>query len=144
MGNGNVIQTPVVSEDCQSRVLHLFFRDMRKLFSRAFQWLPCNVSFPDGEDARVDSYMNNLHPFDHKDFYCVIKKNSPNSFHVRMLSIRVFSPLARHMIIFASVGTTSLTRYLTVQTISYLKVTKAIERILRSSRWTEGLRSSRT
>ncbi|KAF3047778.1 hypothetical protein E8E12_011658 [Didymella heteroderae] len=44
------------------------------LWSHRFQWLPCNVSFPDGENARIDSYINNLHPQDHKDLYRVIEK----------------------------------------------------------------------
>lgn len=44
------------------------------LWSYRFQWLPCNVSFPDGENAQIDSYINNLHPQDHKDLYHVIEK----------------------------------------------------------------------
>ncbi|KAH7391984.1 hypothetical protein BKA66DRAFT_525811 [Pyrenochaeta sp. MPI-SDFR-AT-0127] len=44
------------------------------LWSSRFQWLPCNVSFPDGENARIDSYINNLHPVDHKNLYHVIEK----------------------------------------------------------------------
>ena len=48
--------------------------EMLELWSRRFQWLPCNVSFPDGENAQIDSYINNLHPQDHKDLYHVIEK----------------------------------------------------------------------
>ncbi|KAF2746707.1 hypothetical protein M011DRAFT_494866 [Sporormia fimetaria CBS 119925] len=44
------------------------------LFSTRFQWLPCNVSFPDGQDARIDSYINNLHPEDHKALYSVLEE----------------------------------------------------------------------
>ncbi|KAF9692477.1 hypothetical protein EKO04_009621 [Ascochyta lentis] len=46
----------------------------RDLWSNRFQWLPCNVSFPDGENARIDSYINNLHPKDHRDLYRSIEK----------------------------------------------------------------------
>jgi hypothetical protein len=46
----------------------------KSLWSTRFQWLPCNVSFPDGENARLDSYINNLHPTDHKDLYKVIEE----------------------------------------------------------------------
>lgn len=44
------------------------------LWSPRFQWLPCNVSFPDGKNARIDSYINNLHPVDNKTLYGVIEK----------------------------------------------------------------------
>ncbi|KAF1929857.1 uncharacterized protein M421DRAFT_60135 [Didymella exigua CBS 183.55] len=44
------------------------------LWSHRFQWLPCNISFPDGQNARIDSYINNLHPQDHKDLYRVIER----------------------------------------------------------------------
>ena len=46
----------------------------QEVWSHRFQWLPCNVSFPDGENAQIDSYINNLHPVDHKDLYRVIEK----------------------------------------------------------------------
>ncbi|CAO2649124.1 Nn.00g100730.m01.CDS01 [Neocucurbitaria sp. VM-36] len=45
-----------------------------ELWSSRFQWLPCNVTFPDGENAKINSYINNLHPADHKDLYNVIEK----------------------------------------------------------------------
>ncbi|CBX90456.1 hypothetical protein LEMA_P065820.1 [Plenodomus lingam JN3] len=44
------------------------------LWSSRFQWLPCDVSFPDGKNARIDSYINNLHPVDHKGLYTTIEK----------------------------------------------------------------------
>ena len=45
-----------------------------KFWSRRFQWLPCNVSFPDHEHAKIDSYINNLHPRDHQDLYFVLER----------------------------------------------------------------------
>ncbi|KAF2854793.1 hypothetical protein T440DRAFT_551848 [Plenodomus tracheiphilus IPT5] len=44
------------------------------LWSNRFQWLPCDVSFPDGENARIDSYINNLHPSDHQGLYRILEK----------------------------------------------------------------------
>ncbi|KAJ4300973.1 hypothetical protein N0V90_003062 [Kalmusia sp. IMI 367209] len=44
------------------------------IWSPNFQWLPCNVAFPDREHAEIISYINNLHPYDHKDLYLVLEK----------------------------------------------------------------------
>lgn len=46
----------------------------KDLWSTRFQWLPCDVSFPDGENARIDSYINNLHPTDHEGLYHTIEE----------------------------------------------------------------------
>ncbi|KAH0431799.1 hypothetical protein CcaCcLH18_06802 [Colletotrichum camelliae] len=43
------------------------------LFSGKSQWLPCNVEFPDGINAKIMSYVNNLHPKDHGNFYPVLE-----------------------------------------------------------------------
>ncbi|KAF0315754.1 hypothetical protein GQ607_017039 [Colletotrichum asianum] len=43
------------------------------LFSGKSQWLPCNVEFPDGINAKITSYVNNLHPKDHRNFYPVLE-----------------------------------------------------------------------
>ncbi|KAH7066433.1 hypothetical protein BKA63DRAFT_161543 [Paraphoma chrysanthemicola] len=44
------------------------------LWSTRFQWLPCNVKVTNGRDAKIQSYINNLHPVDHKPLYGVIEK----------------------------------------------------------------------
>lgn len=44
------------------------------LWSNKFQWLPCNVSFPDDINAQIDSYVNNLHPLNHKALYPVLEE----------------------------------------------------------------------
>lgn len=44
-----------------------------KFWSRAFQWLPCDVKFA-GDDAKITSYINNLHPTLHPELYSVIEK----------------------------------------------------------------------
>jgi hypothetical protein len=46
----------------------------REFWSSRFQWLPCNISFPDGDNASIDSYINNLHPIEHQELYSVLEK----------------------------------------------------------------------
>ncbi|CAG9949822.1 unnamed protein product [Clonostachys rosea f. rosea IK726] len=41
--------------------------------STKFQWLPCDVVL-DGQSAKIDSYINNLHPVNHANLYPVIEK----------------------------------------------------------------------
>ncbi|KAJ5203771.1 uncharacterized protein N7498_004650 [Penicillium cinerascens] len=43
--------------------------------SRRFQWLPCDVRFSESEPGcRITSYMNNVHPVDHRALYGIIEK----------------------------------------------------------------------
>jgi hypothetical protein len=42
--------------------------------STKFQWLPCNVSIGHDGAPKIQSYINNLHPEDHKDLYPVIER----------------------------------------------------------------------
>ncbi|KAF8061697.1 hypothetical protein FPV67DRAFT_292644 [Lyophyllum atratum] len=43
-------------------------------FSRQFQWLPCDVDLPGGEDkVKIKSYINNLHPTHHEDLYRAVE-----------------------------------------------------------------------
>ena len=44
-----------------------------KFWSKTFQWLPCNVIFV-GNDIKITSYINNLHPNLHAGLYSVIEK----------------------------------------------------------------------
>lgn len=41
--------------------------------SPKFQWLPCDVVL-DGQSAKIDSYINNLHPVDHASLYPIIER----------------------------------------------------------------------
>ncbi|KAL7921214.1 hypothetical protein ACQKWADRAFT_295867 [Trichoderma austrokoningii] len=41
--------------------------------SHQFQWLPCDVVL-DGQSAKIDSYINNLHPADHAELYPIIER----------------------------------------------------------------------
>ena len=42
-------------------------------WSESFQWLPCDVKFV-GNDVKITSYINNLHPTLHPELYSVIEK----------------------------------------------------------------------
>ncbi|KAJ5902035.1 hypothetical protein N7495_002563 [Penicillium taxi] len=47
-------------------------------YSTNFQWLPCNVALKSGSDStpecQISSYINNLHPIQHRVLYGVIEK----------------------------------------------------------------------
>jgi hypothetical protein len=72
IGKGVVVPSPV--DQAEKSDGGSEYPGFRSLWSHRFQWLPCNVSFPDGENAEIDSYINNLHPQDHKDLYHIIEK----------------------------------------------------------------------
>jgi hypothetical protein len=45
------------------------------IWSSNFQWLPCEVKFQgDGNDVKITSYINNLHPLYYPSLYPVIEK----------------------------------------------------------------------
>ncbi|KAB8235263.1 DUF4246 domain-containing protein [Aspergillus alliaceus] len=49
--------------------------DTLRPFSRRFQWLPCDVKFSDQDSGcRIDSYINNVHPSQHRDLYHAVEK----------------------------------------------------------------------
>lgn len=48
--------------------------DDPELWSSRFQWLPCDVEFPDGNTAKIISYINNLHPIRRSGLYTIIEK----------------------------------------------------------------------
>lgn len=39
-----------------------------------FQWLPANVKFADDGTAKIDSYINNLHPQKHTELYSTLER----------------------------------------------------------------------
>ncbi|KAJ4333478.1 hypothetical protein N0V87_007588 [Didymella glomerata] len=73
IGKGIVVPVPVDHPDDETNQGRRH-PALTSLWSHRFQWLPCNVSFPDGENAHIDSYINNLHPQDHQDLYHVLEK----------------------------------------------------------------------
>ncbi|QYT02634.1 hypothetical protein H0G86_009627 [Trichoderma simmonsii] len=44
------------------------------VFDNSFQWLPCDVVVDDTGTAKINSYINNLHPIEHADMYTTIEK----------------------------------------------------------------------
>lgn len=76
-GQGDVLQVPPATQavcpdygiGCQKGDAGL------EPYSRRFQWLPCDVeAVGDGDECRIASYINNLHPQEHRDVYKVIEK----------------------------------------------------------------------
>lgn len=53
--------------------------DLEDMWSRKFQWLPCEVEFTEstGTDVQITSYINNLHPERHAAVYAAIEKIIP-------------------------------------------------------------------
>lgn len=45
-----------------------------RIWSRRFQWLPCEVSLDGKGGAEITSYVNNLHPRRHANLYTVLNK----------------------------------------------------------------------
>ncbi|KAF2711822.1 hypothetical protein K504DRAFT_465561 [Pleomassaria siparia CBS 279.74] len=40
----------------------------------SYQWLPSNIKFDENGRAKIDSYINNLHPYQRKDLYRVLEQ----------------------------------------------------------------------
>ena len=76
IGKGEIASTPddvEVSVIDRSNYNTGTWRNTRpKSWSKAFQWLPCDVKFA-GDDVRITSYINNLHPTLHPNLYSVIE-----------------------------------------------------------------------
>ncbi|KAF8630929.1 hypothetical protein AX17_005286 [Amanita inopinata Kibby_2008] len=66
-GDGVVIPVPDNTEVLGRRY------DIQKSFSKNFQWLPCDVDIS-GEEVKITSYINNLHPHKHKEIYSIVEK----------------------------------------------------------------------
>ncbi|KAH6684976.1 hypothetical protein F5X68DRAFT_21397 [Plectosphaerella plurivora] len=48
-------------------------QDKSSLWSNRFQWLPCDVEIANGS-PKIVSYINNLHPVQHRNLYGIIEK----------------------------------------------------------------------
>ncbi|PYI25848.1 hypothetical protein BP00DRAFT_430851 [Aspergillus indologenus CBS 114.80] len=75
LGHGDVLPVPTdEGSQGQGRDPHWRWRSLDyKIYSQKFQWLPCNVEFSEGDDCRIVSYINNLHPQRHQNLYAVIE-----------------------------------------------------------------------
>ncbi|CAK9780328.1 unnamed protein product [Cutaneotrichosporon oleaginosum] len=70
IGSGEVVPVPTAAS------LGLGKPSRRRMWSKRFQWLPCEISFgPDGKgQAQVTSYINNAHPAEHAALYPVVAR----------------------------------------------------------------------
>jgi hypothetical protein len=74
IGEGEIIPVPYIDDEDLKRNSRHRNRGGIDLWSTRFQWLPCDVTFPDGENAKIVSYFNNLHPEKHQDLYEVLEE----------------------------------------------------------------------
>ncbi len=77
-GKGQVAPTqPGPEPPAPNLFLGQFNRFKEQYLSRRFQWLPAEVEFTGEEgttDVRITSYINNLHPYEHKELYGTVEK----------------------------------------------------------------------
>ncbi|KAF9040864.1 hypothetical protein BJ165DRAFT_1613435 [Panaeolus papilionaceus] len=71
-GKGSVIPVPA-HEEIRANTYYGHWSLSRSVYSTKFQWLPCEVDIS-GNNAKVTSYINNLHPVTHKPLYGLIEK----------------------------------------------------------------------
>ncbi|KAF9481713.1 hypothetical protein BDN70DRAFT_919662, partial [Pholiota conissans] len=67
-GQGQTSEVPTEEESIQKSQ---YFTDTP--YSRKFQWLPCEVDIS-GDEARITSYINNLHPHREQRLYGLLEK----------------------------------------------------------------------
>ena len=73
IGKGEVTTEPDDSQVKVGSTYDVWGSSDPKFWSKAFQWLPCDVIFA-GDDVKITSYINNLHPALHPELYSVIEK----------------------------------------------------------------------
>ena len=76
IGKGEIASLPddtEISVDRSGAILDTWGGTDPKFWSKSFQWLPCDVKFA-GENVKITSYINNLHPALHPKLYSVIEK----------------------------------------------------------------------
>ena len=76
IGKGEIVTIPGdkdVNVDYSRHIFRSWGGADPKLWSKAFQWLPCDVKLAGG-DVKVTSYINNLHPTLHTKLYSVIER----------------------------------------------------------------------
>ena len=76
IGKGEIATTPDDTEVKVDRIYDMYITwgdTDPKFWSKAFQWLPCDVVFAE-DKVKITSYINNLHPALHPKLYSVIEK----------------------------------------------------------------------
>lgn len=74
IGEGNVLAVPLEEDATTVNPNRRSRNTTHQSYSRKFQWLPCDVHFDDNGECRIASYINNLHPKQHRPLYQVIEK----------------------------------------------------------------------
>ncbi|EAW14627.1 uncharacterized protein ACLA_076680 [Aspergillus clavatus NRRL 1] len=74
IGEGQVLPVPPEEEAGAARDRWGNRNHEHKPYSRKFQWLPCDVQFAGDDECRIVTYVNNLHPRQHRPLYTVIEK----------------------------------------------------------------------
>lgn len=68
-GKGSNISEP---EDSHLDDAGLWYPRKKILYSKRFQWLPCEVELQKDGFVEITSYVNNLHPKKHRELYDVL------------------------------------------------------------------------
>ena len=72
-GKGEIVKPPADTEVASGSVIS-GYAIHRKLWSKDFQWLPCDVAFVEENKVKIMSYINNLHPKHNSTLYPVIEQ----------------------------------------------------------------------
>lgn len=73
-GQGDIVPIPPEGDTASSRQGDSWEDLPDVLYSKRFQWLPCDVALRGVDDVAITSYINNLHPVQHKSLYGAIEK----------------------------------------------------------------------
>ena len=76
MGKGEIATAPndkEVEVDMSDNKYSMWVNTNPIFWSKNFQWLPCDVVFA-GDEVKITSYINNLHPTLHPELYSVLEK----------------------------------------------------------------------
>ena len=73
IGNGETTQIPDTA-DVECKTYNGWSTVNTHFWSRDFQWLPCQVDFGAGEEIKISSYINSLHPIKYSSLYTAIEK----------------------------------------------------------------------
>ncbi|KGO40961.1 Protein of unknown function DUF4246 [Penicillium expansum] len=75
MGQGTLVPTPSEEESRANREPEFGrYSYGRPEFSRKFQWLPFDVDINKDSRCEISSYINNVHPIEHRGLYDVVEK----------------------------------------------------------------------
>lgn len=73
VGQGQLLSVPPQEQALLSNSEYNYHYLNREVYSRKFQWLPCDVELTPDNRCRIASYINNLHPRKHRDLYKAIE-----------------------------------------------------------------------